>query len=104
MTRLPIGHPARVLGMESASMIVGSVWRNGGIVYALRGWLECGRVGWWWRGDGNSGQKVQMQDDDYRRNAARTRAKACSRRFLCAVDELSRKIVINAHTALVGLF
>ena len=37
MTRLPIGHPARVIGMESASMIVGSVWRNGGIVYALRG-------------------------------------------------------------------
>ena len=37
MTRLPIGHPARVIGMDSASMIVGSVWRNGGIVYALRG-------------------------------------------------------------------
>ena len=37
MTRLPIGHPARVIGMESASSIVGSVWRNGGIVYALRG-------------------------------------------------------------------
>ena len=31
MTRLPIGHPARVIGMESASMIVGSVWRNGGL-------------------------------------------------------------------------
>jgi len=37
MIRLPIGHPARVIGMESASSIVGSVWRNGGIVYALRG-------------------------------------------------------------------
>ena len=37
MTRLPIGHQARVLGMDSASMIVGSVWRNGGFVYALRG-------------------------------------------------------------------
>ena len=37
MTRLPIGHPARVIGMDSASSIVGSVWRNGGIVYALRG-------------------------------------------------------------------
>jgi len=37
MNRLPIGHPARVLGMDSASMIVGRVWRNGGIVYALRG-------------------------------------------------------------------
>ena len=37
--------------------------------------------------DGDSGQKAQMQDDDDRRNAARTRRKACSRRFLCAVDE-----------------
>ena len=37
MTRLPIGHPARVIGMDSQSAIVGSVWRNGGIVYALRG-------------------------------------------------------------------
>lgn len=37
MTRLPIGHPARVLGMDSVSMIFGSVWRNGGIVYALMG-------------------------------------------------------------------
>ena len=37
MTRLPIGHPARVIGMGSASMIVGCVWRNGGLVYALRG-------------------------------------------------------------------
>lgn len=36
MTRLPIGQPARVIGMDSASMIVGCVWRNGGIVYALR--------------------------------------------------------------------
>ena len=35
MNRLPISHPARVLGMDSPSMIVGSVWRNGGIVYAL---------------------------------------------------------------------
>ena len=52
--------------------------------------------------DGDSGQEVQKQDDDDRRNAARTRRKACSRRFLCALDELSRKIVINAHTALVG--
>ncbi len=37
MTRLPIGHPARVIGMDSLSMIVGCVWRNGGIVYALSG-------------------------------------------------------------------
>ena len=37
MTRLPIGHPARVLGMESPSIIVGRVRRNCGIVYALRG-------------------------------------------------------------------
>ena len=37
MTRLPIGHPARVIGMDSPSAIVGLVWRNGGIVYALRG-------------------------------------------------------------------
>ncbi len=37
MTRLPIGHPARVIGMDSASAIIGSVWRNGGLVYALRG-------------------------------------------------------------------
>ena len=37
MIRLSIGHPARVLGMDSPSMIVGCVWRNGGIVYALRG-------------------------------------------------------------------
>ena len=37
MTRLPIGQPARVIGMDSPSMIVGSVWCNGGIVYALRG-------------------------------------------------------------------
>jgi len=36
MNRLPIGHPAWVIGMDSASMIVGRVWRNGGIVYALR--------------------------------------------------------------------
>ena len=45
---------------------------------------------------------MQKQYDDDRRNAARTGVKACSRRFLLAVDELSRKIVINAHTALVG--
>ena len=37
MNRLPIGHPARVIGMDSPSAIVGLVWRNGGIVYALRG-------------------------------------------------------------------
>jgi hypothetical protein len=37
MIRLSIGHPAQVIGMDSASMIVGRVWRNGGIVYALRG-------------------------------------------------------------------
>lgn len=37
MTRLQIGHPARVIGMGLVSVIVGSVWRNGGIVYALRG-------------------------------------------------------------------
>ncbi len=37
MRMLPIGHPARVLGMDSPRMIVGCVWRNGGIVYALRG-------------------------------------------------------------------
>ncbi len=30
------------------------------------------------------------------------RAKACSRRFLCAVDELSRKIVINVLVSAVG--
>ncbi len=36
MTRLPIGHPARVIGMDSPHMIVGCVWRNGGIVYALQ--------------------------------------------------------------------
>ncbi len=54
--------------------------------------------------DGDSGQKAQMQDDDDRRNAARTHRKACSRRFLCAVDELSRKIVINAPACAVGFF
>lgn len=43
-----------------------------------------------------------MQDDDDSRNAAVTHRKACRRRFLCAVDELSRKIVISAHTALVA--
>jgi len=37
-------------------------------------------------------------------NAARTRAEACSRRFLWAVDELSRNVVINAFMALVGFF
>jgi len=45
---------------------------------------------------------VQKQYDDDRRNAARTGVKACSRRFLCAVDELNRKIVINSLTAIVG--
>ena len=68
------------------------------------GWLEFGRVGWWWLVDGDSGQKVQKQDDDDRRNAARTHRKACSRRFLCADDELSRKIVINAPACAVGFF
>ncbi len=58
---------------------------------------EFGRHGWWWRGDGDSGQKVQKHDDEDRRNAARTGVKACSRRFLLAFDELSRKIVINAQ-------
>ena len=29
MNRLPIGHPARVIGMDSASMIVGSEWLMG---------------------------------------------------------------------------
>ena len=48
--------------------------------------------------------KVQMQDDDDRRNAARTSVKACSMRFLCSVDELSRKIVINALVSAVGFF
>ncbi len=52
--------------------------------------------------DGDSGQEVQKQDDDDRRNAARTSARACRRRFLCAVNEWNRKIVINAHTALVA--
>lgn len=37
MTRLPIGHPARVIGMDSERMTAGCVWRNGGIVYALHG-------------------------------------------------------------------
>ncbi len=67
-------------------------------------WLEFGRLGWWWRDDGDSGQKVQKQDDDDSRSAARTHRKACSRRFLCAVDELSRKIVINAPACAVGFF
>ncbi len=49
----------------------------------------------------NLRMKVQMHDDEDRRNAARTRRKACSRRFLCAVDDRTRKIVINAHTSLV---
>ncbi len=46
--------------------------------------------------------KEQKQDEELSRNAARTHRKACSRRFIWSVDELSRKIVINAHTALVG--
>lgn len=45
---------------------------------------------------------MQKQYDDDRRNAARTGVKACSRRFLCAVDELNRKIVINSLTAIVA--
>lgn len=52
--------------------------------------------------DGDSSREAQIQDDDGRRNAARTGVKACSRRFLCAVDELNRKIVINSLTAIVG--
>ena len=75
-------------------------WRDR--VCAAGGGLEFGLVGWWWRDDGDSVQKVQMQDDDDRRNAARTSARACRRRFLCAVNEWNRKIVINAHTALVA--
>ena len=54
--------------------------------------------------DDDSRLKLQMQDTDDRGNAARTRVKACSRRFLCAVDELSRKIVINALRRAVGFF
>ena len=54
--------------------------------------------------DGDSGLKVQMQDTDDRRNAARTCVKACSRRFLCAVDDRTMKIVINALRRAVGFF
>ena len=47
---------------------------------------------------------MQKHDDEDSRNAARMRVKACSRRFLCEVDELSRKIVINAPVSAVGFF
>lgn len=42
MTRLSIGQLARVIGMESAGVIVGVLWRNDGLVYAL-----CGIEGVW---------------------------------------------------------
>ena len=54
--------------------------------------------------DDDSGLKVQMQDTDDRRNAAITRVKACSRRFLCAVDDRTRKIVINSLVGAVVFF
>ena len=44
----------------------------------------------------------EKQNGNGRMNTARTRVKACSRRFLCAVDELNRKIVISAQTRAVG--
>ncbi len=44
----------------------------------------------------------EKQNGNGRMNTARTRARVCSRRFLCAVDELNRKIVINSLTAIVG--
>ncbi len=37
MTRLSIGQRAWLIGSESEGQIVGVAWRNGGIVYALRG-------------------------------------------------------------------
>ena len=37
MIRLSIGQRAWLIGSESAGQIVGVAWRNGGIVYALRG-------------------------------------------------------------------
>ncbi len=44
----------------------------------------------------------EKQNGNGRRNAARTLRKACRRRFLCAVDDRTRKAVINAVTALVA--
>ena len=32
-----IGQMARIIGMPGARQIVGTAWRNGGIVYALQG-------------------------------------------------------------------
>ena len=46
----------------------------------------------------------EKQNGNGRRNAARTSRKECSRRFLCAADELSRKIVINAPPACAVVF
>ena len=47
---------------------------------------------------------MQNLDDDNRSNAARMRVKACRRRFMCAVDDRTRKAVINALVSAVGFF
>lgn len=37
MKRFTIGHPVRVIGMDTPSRIVGSVFRDGILVHALQG-------------------------------------------------------------------